>query len=125
MKKNIILVAIIIILIGIMTIMIIDNNKKEKCSSITGGSYNLIFNTNSDQEIETMNICIACNPYTYKDIPKGEKEGYKFEGWYYDKELTKKVEVKNTKDISPIPKKKDGCTIGYKDINIYAKYIEE
>ena len=92
------------------------------CISITGGNYDIIFNTDSDQKLENMSICIACAPDTYKDLPIPEKEEYEFEGWYLDKELTKKLEAINTKDISPIPKKDQECVTGYEDITLYAKY---
>ena len=115
MKKFIIIgISISIILIGIIVIVITNNKmqrkteKKEEnklkvekrknqqesmksCISITGGNYDIIFNTDSDQKLENMSICIACAPDTYKDLPIPEKEGYEFEGWYLDKELIRQV----------------------------------
>ena len=140
MKKKILLIMLPLFIIGILSVILIVNHKekeppknitpskenkeKKHCTPITGGSFNLIFNTNSDKTMENMTICIACAPDTYKDLPQAEKEEYIFEGWYYDKELTKKVEVTNTKDIQPIPIKDGDCTTGYEDINLYANYTK-
>ena len=140
MKKKILLIMLPVFIIGILSVILIVNHKekeppknitpskenkeKKHCTPITGGSFNLIFNTNSDKTIENMTICIACAPDTYKDLPQAEKEEYIFEGWYYDKELTKKVEVTNTKDIQPIPIEDEKCTTGYEDINLYANYTK-
>ena len=142
MLKKILIILISISIIGIISTVLIYHNTKEtnrieqktknkkktkkekteKCIPFTGGSFTLIFNTDSDNKIDNMSVCIACSPDSYKDLPTSSKEGYTFEGWYYDKELTKKVESKNTKDIRPIPKKDKDCIVGYEDINLYAKY---
>ena len=133
MKKIIISIMLVIVLVGITgcnkedtkeinTRKTIQKQKQKKCSPITGGAYTLIFNTDGGKEIESMHICIACAPNTYQNLPVAEKEGYNFEGWYYDKELTKKVEVTNTKDIKIVPIKEKKCITGYKDITLYANY---
>ena len=137
MKKIIIIItSLIVITAGVIGIILIttnkedntkkDNNKvikeKEECSSITGGSFSLIFETDSNNKLDSMSICIACAPDTYKDIPKPSKDGYDFEGWYYDKEFKTKVEATNTKDITPIPIKDKDCITGYQDITLYAKW---
>lgn len=143
MLKKVLFVIVPICIIGIISIVVINNNhtnkqinndkkqisnkqksKKEECTPITGGGFNLVFNTDSDKQIESMHVCIACSPDSYEDLPKAEKEGYTFEDWYYDKELTKKVEGTKTLDIKPIPNKKKNCIIGYKDITLYAKYTK-
>ena len=98
--------------------------KKEICTPISGGSFNLIFNTDSEQTIDNMTICIACAPDTYQDLPIPIKEGYEFDGWYYDNEFINKVETTNTINIKPVPKKDKDCTIGYEDITLYAKYLK-
>ena len=70
-----------------------------------------------------MSVCIACSPDSYSDLPTPNRNGYNFEGWYYDKELTKKVDEVNTLDINPIPKlDKNKCVIGYEDIELFAKW---
>ncbi len=139
--KKIVVLIIITLLIGTTSVFIIKKNniKKsqndssvqkrkdddEKCQSITGGSFSLIFDVENGTTIDNINVCIACSPESYDDIPTPTKEKYVFEGWYYDKELSRKVEANNTKDIQPIPKKENDCIIGYEDITLYAKFEEE
>lgn len=136
--KKIVGLLIAILLIGSTTSYVIYKNnidkenyknstqkkveEKEECESITGGSFALIFDAESDQKMEKINICIACSSDSYENIPTPTKEGFTFEGWFYDKALTNKVEITNTKDITPIPLKENGCIIGYNDITIYAKF---
>ena len=126
MQKILIISFIILVVIigGIITMQYIKNNDiKNKCEVFTGGSFNIFFNTNNNQEINNMTVCIGCAPETYKDLPIPSSEGYSFEGWYYDEDLTKKVEVTNSMEITPIVKKnKKGCMIGHEDINLYAKW---
>ena len=60
---------------------------------------------------------------TYEELPVPIRKGYSFDGWYYDKDLTKKIDFTNTIDFSPIPEyDKHKCHVGYKDIEIYAKW---
>lgn len=145
MKKKLLIIGICIIVILVITAIIyiffyqknknnikkeeksiVKKEKKEKCISFTGGAFNIFFNTNGGNEIENMHVGIAVSPDSYQDLPTPVKEGYKFEGWYYDKEFTNKVEVKNSKDIKPIPEyNKNNCMIGYKDIELYANWTEE
>ena len=121
------LMILVIVTTGVLIVKlnITDNNEdeiKEECQSITGGGFDIIFNTNSDVALDTMHVCIACPPNTYLDLPVPTKEGYVFDGWYYDVNLTKKVEVLNTIDITPIPTKQDDCITGYTNITLYAKW---
>ena len=102
-----------------------NNEVKKDCMPFTGGSYNLVFDTDGGTEIESMSVCIACSPDSYEDIPIPEKEGYTFDGWYSDKKLTKKIDYTNTKDIKAIPEyDEDKCMIGYKDITLYASWSD-
>lgn len=143
MKKKYFLIIIVVSIIIIGSILLLFTTKskeknetkktnqrkvsiaEEKCTPITGGSFNLILNTDSEQTIDNMTICIACAPDTYQDLPIPVKEGYEFDGWYYDSEFINKVETTNTIDIKPIPKKDKDCTIGYEDITLYAKYLKK
>ncbi len=138
-KLFIILIVIAVIVSGVgITYIVLNNNnnntpeikkdspEKKECNSIDGGSFNLIFNTNGGKEISSMNICIVCSPDSYKSIPTPVRDGYNFGGWYYDKELTKKIEFTSTKDFEVIPEyDSNKCIIGYKDIEIFAKWIEK
>ena len=98
-------------------------NDISNCDNITGGGYNIYFDTNSNISISSMHVCIACPPDSYEELPIPSRDDYSFMGWYYDKELTKEVSTSSTIDISPVPNKdKNGCLIGYKDIVLYAKW---
>lgn len=106
-----------------------ETKKKEvePCVSITGGAYVIIFETNDENPIENMSVCIACAPDTYQDLPVLESEGKEFDGWYYDKALTKKVEVTSSGEIEPSPKyddKDNTCIVGYNNMTLYAKWNE-
>lgn len=128
MKKIIygIIIAFIIITTGVLIVKL--NIKKEtpeieECHSITGGGYNITFNTNSEISVNDIHVCIACPPDSYDKLPIIEKDGYIFDGWYYDLELTKKVEVTTTLDITPQPiYQKENCITGYKNITLHAKW---
>ena len=142
MKKKGIAIASVVALVLIVSITCIlgyyssrDKTRKEvresldtgriskQCKPFTGGSYTLKFDTDGGTEIEDMNVCIACSPDSYKDIPIPEKEGYTFEGWYTDKEFTNLVSITNIRDFKPVPKyNKDKCMIGYEDITIHARW---
>lgn len=126
MKKKIILFIFTFTIVAIVFIIIITNNKNNKCIPFSGGSYNLIFVTNSNQKINSIRICIACPPDSYDKLPISLRDGYKFDGWYYDKELKNKVSAIKTNEIIPITKKdKNNCIIGYYDIKLYAKWTNK
>lgn len=134
-KKLFLIIGIAVILLAAVLITFLLLNKDEskpkkkdepKCENIAGGSYNLIFNTNGGKKIESMKVCIACAPNTYEDLPKAEKEGEVFNGWYYDKNLKNEVSATNSIDIETIAKKdENGCIKGYEDITLYAKWSKE
>ena len=123
-KKVLIIILIIaVIIIGVAFFFFFKNRKEEDCHPISGGGFTLFLDKNDGSSMDTLHVCIACPPDAYDDIPTPEREGYKFKGWYYDKNFKNKVTVKNTLDISPVPElNKRGCLIGYKDIIIYAKW---
>ena len=101
----------------------IKNNEEVDCVAFTGGSYNLKFETNGGDKIESMTICIACSPDSYEKVPIPTKEGDTFEGWYYDKNFKKKMTETSTGKIEPVDDiDKNGCLVGYKDITLYAKW---
>lgn len=129
MKK--IVYGILILIVVVATILLIikfsDDEekpvKKEECHSISGGSFSLVFNTDSENSLSSIHVCIACPPDAYVEIPVVQKEGYIFDGWYYDKELTKKVNATTTLDITPQPiYEQEKCIVGYKDVTLYAKW---
>ena len=102
-----------------------ETKKEEKCTLIDGGSFTLIFNTMGGEQISNMSVCIACSPDSYENIPTPKRDGFNFDGWYYDKDLKNKIDFTNTKDFKAVQEKdKKGCVIGYKNIEIFAKWNE-
>ena len=101
------------------------SKKHNKCIPFTGGSFNLIFDTDGGVEIPTMSICIACSPDSYQDLPIPTKDGFKFMGWFTDREFTNRITFTNTSEFKSVPKYDDNnCMIGYDDITIHAKWDE-
>ena len=115
-----VILCLLISLIGIFCFA--HFHTKKECNILAGGGFHILFDTNGGEKIESMSVCIACAPDTYKDIPTPKREGYIFQGWYYDTRFIRKVESKNSIDIKIIPKKKEGCTVGYQDITLHAKW---
>ena len=122
MKKIIgIIVFLMLVILGIF-LFVFNKQKEPECEYFTGGGFNIVFNTNGGEKLSPMDVCIACAPDTYNELPIPTKEGYKFDGWYYDKHFLRKVNVNSTLDITPVPKKDGKCVVGYKDITLYAKW---
>ena len=145
LKKPLIIALPVTVLVGVVGVLVYVNNKpvdntkkndkvinnkikkekKEKCSPIDGGSFSLILNTNGGEQISNMSICIACSPDSYENIPMPKRDGYNFDGWYYDKEFKNKISFTSTKDFKAVQEKdKNGCVTGYKNIEIFAKWNE-
>lgn len=138
MKNKKLLLAILGGIVGVaavtgLVIFLLTNKDDEpkksdkvKCENITGGSYNLVFNTNGGEKIENMSVCIACPPNSYEELPVAKKDGSVFGGWYYDEKLTDAVTSNSSMDINPVGKKdKNDCVVGYEDITLYAKWDKE
>ena len=127
MKNKIIVITIIlVVIILIVSVIYLCRSifvKKECIPAITGGSFSIIFNTNGGESISPMHVGIAVSPDSYQDLPIPSRDGYTFDGWYYDKELTQKIDFTNSIEFRPIPDYVDGCQSGFKDIEIYAKWI--
>lgn len=56
----------------------------------------VVSETNSEVKLEKMNYCEDCDD-TIVELPVPQQEGYIFEGWFADKELTQKVDVASNK----------------------------
>lgn len=129
MNKKIIVLVVLLLIAAVVIGILIDHHlkeKRERCDSISGGAFHLVFETNGGEELRTMHVGIAVSPDSYDVLPVPSKEGFDFEGWYYDKELTKKVDATSSRDISPVPNYyKNKCLIGYKDITLYAKWVKK
>ncbi len=87
-----------------------------------GASCIIYYDSNGGNELE--NDAISSHLETDTSFPVPEKDGYTFDGWYYDKEFTKKVTVDSYRDIDYTPKKDEkGCTVA-DEVTLYAKWIE-
>lgn len=121
-KRKILLFLIIILLITLVVafMFVFKNDKKNNKCDLVQKEFNVIYNTSSDFKIDNSIV----NENSDDLLPIPERDSYKFDGWYYDEKLEKKVEGNSLKDITPI-KDIDGnnCIKGYNDINIYAKWI--
>ncbi len=121
MKK--IIIVITLLLVVTILLLIKFNNEDNECYSISGGSFGIIYNTNGGESLELSSVCIACPPNSYSTLPVPTKEGYTFDGWYYDKEFTKKVDGDSTLNVEPNPILEKGtCITGYNNVTIYAKW---
>lgn len=99
-----------------------NSQKQNDKNCINGGNFGLVFETNGGEAIEMMSVCIACGPDSYNELPTPTQEGKKFIGWYYNKDLTKKVEGTSTLDVNPNPIKDGDCITGYNEVKLYAAW---
>ena len=85
---------------------------------------NITFNTNGGSKIEKATVNILDK--TIHKIPESKKEGYVFDGWYYDSALTNKVETSYLEELKYTPKYDEyGCPLDKgceENIDIYAKW---
>ena len=94
MKNKIVIITIVlVIIIMIVSIIYLCKNVfvKKECMSTTGGSFSIIFNTDGGDSISSMHVGIAVSPDSYQDLPIPSREGYSFDGWYYDKDFTSAI----------------------------------
>ena len=118
---------ILFVLLAVFLVSGCSEKKKAEeptCNPIVGGSYTLNFTlVNADLHVESKSVCIACSPDSYEELPVIDD----IDGWYYDEELTKKVEGTSTLDIKPVPiydTNDKECITGYRNITLYAKLEE-
>ncbi len=84
-------------------------------------NYQVIFNTNEGDVIRSILVCDDCE-VTDKIIPIPEKIGYVFDGWYYDIELTNRI---NTDDVFKLDYEQlfdDNECAQFVTVNLYAKW---
>ncbi len=86
-------------------------------------SAKIVYETNGGNILDNDYISSHLERDTSFPVPK--KDGYKFDGWYYDKNFTKKVVVDSYREVDYTPKKNDnGCTQTV-TVNLYAKWLKE
>ena len=92
------------------------------CPSYNSGQYILEFETNGGNEISLVVVNFPNGENA--QLPKPTKKGYIFGGWYFDRELTKKVDATTTMvTTTPTPVIVDYCPNGnFENITIYAKW---
>ena len=101
-----------------------ETNKMCVVSSCFKTIKNITFNTNGGSKIEKATVNILDK--TIHKIPESKKEGYVFDGWYYDSALTNKVETSYLEELKYTQKYDEyGCPIDTgceENIDIYAKW---
>ena len=95
------------------------------CVELVGGGFKVNYDTNGGSQLNSDSVCIGCNPELAAQLPTPKRDGYSFEGWYSDKELTKKV---NGTTVNSVPKVRikdeNGCLGKYEDVTLYAKWTK-
>lgn len=112
----------------------IKNATKESTSSTTkkgcptlsteDNSFEIILNPNGGVLTKgtTINQCADCS--SSEDIETPTREGYIFDGWYYDKAFSKRItgsasnRVEKEANINA-----SGCVTGYNRVYLYAKWV--
>lgn len=93
---------------------VIEEDKKQ---------FNIILNPNNGVLTgeTTINQCVDCDKNTSIEIPS--RDGYIFEGWYYDKAFSKQL-IGNSSNRVEVNPKHDSqyCISGYNDVYLYAKW---
>ena len=86
------------------------------------------FDTDGAQKINDLNYCYDCGSSSFK-LPIPKRKGYKFDGWYADKNYTKKLNnVFNKNDdrnMLEIVPDEFGCNVRKAHTTIYAKWLKE
>ncbi len=97
-----------------------DTEVKHECA-IGGPSYEVVFDTAGGTEIENFTHCSTC-VVEKVNIPETIKDGYKLNGWYYDKEYTKKFESDDLNKIEYTQLTDEyGCS-KLTSVTLYAKW---
>ena len=129
MDKRLIILIVLLFVAVVVIGIIIDHHLKEKrdeCNVMSGGRFHIAFETNGGEELSILGVGVGISPDSYPDLPIPNREGYSFDGWYYDSELTDKVNTASTRDISPVAEyDKHKCFKGFKTITLYAKWLKK
>ena len=97
---------------------------KEECQPLEGGGFRVSY-VDDGKEIFFAHVPIDARDEDYDNIYIPQKDGYTFDGWYFDTEYNNKVGVVNTKDLPRTPiYDQNNCHIGYENITLYAKWIK-
>lgn len=125
MKKFLIVLCVIIFIILVLFGIYFAIYKKNRAMVMTGGRFELLFNTNGGEKIKSESVGIGVSPDSYNSLPIPVRNGYEFKGWYYDEKLSDKVKTESTEGIRTTAEYNFwGKQIGYKDVTLYAKWEE-
>jgi uncharacterized repeat protein (TIGR02543 family) len=98
--------------------------KESECKPIEGGEFRVSY-ISDGQEIYFTHVHIDSRDEDFDNLYIPKKEGFTFDGWYFDSTYQNKVGVVNSKDLPRTPiYDQNNCHIGYKDITLYAKWIK-
>lgn len=86
--------------------------------------YKVIYNTNGGVELESVMICSNCE-VTNVELPKSIRDGYVFDGWYYDENLIEKVDINDVTKLNYVQEYDDNKCIKLTEVNLYAKWVNE
>lgn len=98
------------------------------CDKTINPSFNIIFDVNGGKVVSGSATKVkvenggSAHSYDIGSIPELEKTGYTFEGWYYDKNFSKKLESSIV--VSEVNYDSMKCADSYKDVTLYAKFTK-
>lgn len=85
-----------------------------------GGSFELLFETNGGNKLDSLNVCVGCDLSGQK-LPIPAKPGYEFLGWYKDQDLTLFLDSDDVSAVNASLKYDEyTCPVGYNPITLYA-----
>ena len=98
-----------------------------EAKQIDGGSYNVKYNTNGGNTISSVKVAVGAEPTQFGELPIPKKDGYTFAGWYYDSDFKEPVTATYNAGVGKVEIYKDGnCEYArYKDVTLYAKWVEK
>lgn len=123
--KYLLNVFLLVILFKTYDVSAIDYNKA--CGIVLNNYYKVIikFETNDGEKINDLNYCKNCGTAGFK-LPTPVRKGYKFVGWYSDRELTNKIDdiyikEKAEQQVLFFPYNR-GCNVDKVYTYLYAKW---
>ena len=98
-----------------------------EAKQFVGGSYNVKYNTNGGNTISSVKVGVGAEPTQFGELPIPKKDGYTFAGWYYDSNFKEPVTAKYNAGVGKVEHYKEGnCEyVRYKDVTLYAKWVEK
>lgn len=98
---------------------------KLAASCVGDSDFNLFYETNGGTEFNSEIINLSTSDQITEKLPTPTKTGYKFEGWYYDAELTNKVDTDLKVELKPGTEPDANACPMLKDVTLYAKWVAD